>query len=93
MTSIRQSSRCAAFAALLLFLAFLSQSRLLAGEVTASGDTEWLKMVAAAKKEGKVNVLVYQRENIEAAVKAFEKRHRKFKSPRRARRRRRPARA
>ena len=29
--------------------------------------------VAAAKKEGKVGVFLYQRENIEAAVKVFEK--------------------
>lgn len=36
-------------------------------------EAEWAKTVAAAKKEGKVSVFLYQRENIEAAVKAFEK--------------------
>ncbi|MGZ8479909.1 MAG: hypothetical protein ACXW6K_18190, partial [Candidatus Binatia bacterium] len=36
-------------------------------------DAEWPRTVEAAKKEGKVSVFLYQRENIEAAVKAFEK--------------------
>jgi len=36
-------------------------------------EAEWAKTVAAAKKEGKVSVFLYQRENIEAAVRAFEK--------------------
>jgi len=40
---------------------------------TPGPETEWAKTVAAAKKEGKVAVFLYQRENIEAAVKAFEK--------------------
>ncbi len=39
------------------------------------GDWEsgWAKTVAAAKKEGRLGVFLYQRDNIEAAVKAFEK--------------------
>jgi hypothetical protein len=44
-----------------------------AGEAKASGETEWTKTVAAAKKEGKLAVFLYQRENIESAAKAFEK--------------------
>ena len=40
---------------------------------TPGPEMEWAKTVAAAKKEGKVTVFLYQRENIEAAVKAFEK--------------------
>jgi iron(III) transport system substrate-binding protein len=36
-------------------------------------EPEWAKTVAAAKKEGKLGVFLYQRENVEAAVKAFEK--------------------
>ncbi|MET0690429.1 MAG: hypothetical protein ABWZ38_05315, partial [Candidatus Binatia bacterium] len=36
-------------------------------------DVEWSGTVAAARKEGKVGVFLYQRENIEAAVKVFEK--------------------
>jgi iron(III) transport system substrate-binding protein len=37
-------------------------------------DAEWQRTVDAAKKEGRVSVFLYQRENIETAVKAFEKR-------------------
>ncbi len=36
-------------------------------------DTDWSRTIEAAKKEGKVSVFLYQRENIEAAVKVFEK--------------------
>jgi iron(III) transport system substrate-binding protein len=36
-------------------------------------DTDWSRTVEAAKKEGKLSVFLYQRENIESAVKAFEK--------------------
>jgi iron(III) transport system substrate-binding protein len=46
----------------------------LAAEVTA-GDADWVKLIAAGKKEGRVSVFLYQRENIEAAVKAFEKKY------------------
>jgi ABC-type Fe3+ transport system substrate-binding protein len=41
----------------------------------AKPDGEWGKAVAAAKKEGKLGVFLYQRGNIEAAVKAFEKQY------------------
>jgi hypothetical protein len=47
----------------------------LAAEMKAVGESEWTKTVAAAKKEGKLAVFLYQRENIEAAVKAFEKKY------------------
>jgi iron(III) transport system substrate-binding protein len=40
-----------------------------------ASDLEWTRTVEAAKKEGKVNVFLYQRENIEAAVKAFEQKY------------------
>ena len=36
-------------------------------------DSEWQRAVEAAKKESKVGVFLYQRENIEAAVRVFEK--------------------
>ena len=36
-------------------------------------DADWQRAVDAAKKEGKVGVFLYQRENIETAVKVFEK--------------------
>ncbi|HEY2922309.1 MAG TPA: substrate-binding domain-containing protein [Candidatus Binatia bacterium] len=74
MTFVRQSLCCATFAGLFLFLVFLSHSRVLAAEVTA-GDADWVKLIAAGKKEGRVSVFLYQRENIEAAVKAFEKKY------------------
>src|SRR5438034_694987 len=45
----------------------------LAAEMKAAGESEWAKTVAAARKEGKLAVFLYQRENIDAAVKAFEK--------------------
>ncbi|MBM4296692.1 MAG: hypothetical protein FJ143_03025 [Deltaproteobacteria bacterium] len=51
-------------------LCITSEAALLAA---APSDSEWAKTVAAAKKEGKVAVFLYQRENIEAAIKAFEK--------------------
>lgn len=41
----------------------------------AGADAEWKRTVESAKKEGKVGVFLYQRENIEAAVKAFEKKY------------------
>ena len=45
----------------------------LGAETKAASESEWTKTVAAARKEGKLAVFLYQRENIEAAVKAFEK--------------------
>src|SRR5262249_51586961 len=42
-------------------------------EMKAAGESEWTKTVAAGKKEGKLAVFLFQRENIEAAVRAFEK--------------------
>ncbi|MBM4261421.1 MAG: extracellular solute-binding protein [Deltaproteobacteria bacterium] len=41
----------------------------------AKSDAEWARTLEAAKKEGKVSVFLYQRENIEAAVKAFERKY------------------
>jgi len=36
-------------------------------------DAEWARTVAAAKKAGRVSVFLYHRENIETAVRVFEK--------------------
>ena len=36
-------------------------------------EAEWANTVAAAKKEGKVVVFLYHRENIETAIRVFEK--------------------
>jgi len=61
--------------ALLLFN--LSLHPVLTGFVRGAelrSDGEWQRTVEAAKKEGKVSVFLYQRENIEAAVRVFEKR-------------------
>jgi ABC-type glycerol-3-phosphate transport system substrate-binding protein len=38
-------------------------------------DAEWSRTVEVAKKEGKVSVFLYQRENTETAIKAFEKKY------------------
>jgi iron(III) transport system substrate-binding protein len=48
-------------------------SMMLAAETKTSSEAEWVQTIAAAKKEAKVGVFLYQRENIEAAVKVFEK--------------------
>ncbi|HMF49796.1 MAG TPA: hypothetical protein VK603_14185, partial [Candidatus Saccharimonadales bacterium] len=48
-------------------------SMTLAAETKTSSEAEWAQTIAAAKKEAKVGVFLYQRENIEAAVKVFEK--------------------
>jgi iron(III) transport system substrate-binding protein len=45
-----------------------------AAETKSTSEADWAKLVAATKKEGKLAVFLYQRENIESAVKAFEKR-------------------
>ena len=45
---------------------------MLAAEAKPSSE-EWAQTIAAAKKEGKVGVFLYQRENIDTAVKVFEK--------------------
>jgi iron(III) transport system substrate-binding protein len=50
---------------------FSGASSLLAAD--GKFDAEWQRTVDAAKKEGRVSVFLYQRENIETAVKAFEK--------------------
>ena len=43
------------------------------GAAGPATETEWEKTVAAAKKEGKVGVFLYHRENIETAIRVFEK--------------------
>ena len=62
------------------FLCLLTLATLWAGSVLCAAEikaneSEWLKVLDGAKKEGKLSVFLYQRENIEAAVKAFEKKY------------------
>jgi len=57
----------------LLILTGLSIASTARAAAAASSDTEWERTVAAAKKEGKVSVFLYHRENIEAAVRVFDK--------------------
>ena len=73
-SSITKKIRCAIFAVNLLFLGLVSATPLRAASVSG-GEAEWARTVEAAKKEGKVSVFLYQRENIEAAVKAFDKKY------------------
>src|SRR5713226_4055807 len=51
---------------------FLVAAVAMAAGVKGRWEAEWGKTLAAAKKEGKLAVFLYQRDNIEAAVKAFE---------------------
>lgn len=73
-SSITKKIRCAIFAVGLFFLGLVSATPLRAASVSG-GEAEWARTVEAAKKEGKVSVFLYQRENIEAAVKAFDKKY------------------
>lgn len=72
MKSAMKSSCPARLAAVLVFVAWCGGSPVIAAEVKAS-DAEWQRTLDVAKREGKVSVFLFQRENIEAAVKAFEK--------------------
>jgi len=73
MVSATTFSRLAVLAFVFIFVDLPAPSTTLATEAKASGEAEWTQTIAAAKKEGKVGVFLYQRENIEAAVKVFEK--------------------
>lgn len=70
--SLRASARRLIVTSVLLFLV-----PAVTPTVAAQGrwEEEWAKTLAAAKKEGKVAIFLYQRGNIEAAVKAFEKKY------------------
>ena len=57
----------------LISVELAAPSMTLAAETKTSSEAEWAQTIAAAKKEAKVGVFLYQRENIEAAVKVFEK--------------------
>lgn len=46
-----------------------------AAERKENWNTAWEKTVSAAKREGRVAVFLYQRDSIEAAVKAFENKY------------------
>jgi len=60
------------FAVAVSFFGFHRAAPLHAASVS-NADAEWVRTLEAAKKEGKVSVFLYQRDNVEAAVKAFEK--------------------
>jgi iron(III) transport system substrate-binding protein len=65
-----------AFVRALIFCAFFApslSSNATAADAKDQARPEWAKVVAAAKREGKLSLFLYQRDNIEAAVKAFEK--------------------
>jgi iron(III) transport system substrate-binding protein len=65
-------SRCL-FLAVFCWFVLVCASSIFAAE--SKTDAEWSRMVEAAKREGKVSVFLYQRENIETAIKVFEKRY------------------
>jgi iron(III) transport system substrate-binding protein len=62
---------CLAALALLVFICLEGRAR--GAEARGDWESEWNKTVAGARKEGKLAVFLYQRDNIETAVKAFEK--------------------
>ena len=68
MVSATTFSRLAVLAFVFIFVDLPAPSTTLAAEAKASGEAEWTQTIAAAKKEGKVGVFLYRRENIEAAV-------------------------
>lgn len=59
------------FAPVSFLLLLLASPAIFAAE--SKSDAEWARTVAAAKKEGKVGVFLYHRENIETAIRVFEK--------------------
>jgi ABC-type Fe3+ transport system substrate-binding protein len=60
---------------LVLLLGSAPLGNALAAERKENWNTDWEKTVSGAKKEGRVALFLYQRDNIEAAVKAFEQRY------------------
>ena len=71
-------SKCLRSGLFLVGVLLISSSLLPAlsgAEQKPSWQEEWEKTVSAAKREGKLGIFLYQRDNIEAAVKAFEKRY------------------
>jgi len=71
----RRRSVGALFLIALSVLLLTKRPAAIGAEAKPAGDGEWAKSVVAAKKEGKLAVFLYQRGNIEAAVKAFEKQY------------------
>jgi len=52
---------------------------LVLGQVKPGWEAEWENTVTAAKKEGKLSVFLYRRDNIETAVRAFKKKYPEIK--------------
>jgi iron(III) transport system substrate-binding protein len=73
MLSAVTFSRLAVLAFVVVLIEVPAYAAALVAEARVSGEAEWSQTVAAAKKEGKVSVFLYQRENIEATVRVFEK--------------------
>jgi len=65
----------AAFFLLALFLGSTLLATAMAAERKENWNAEWEKTLSAAKKEARVAIFLYQRDNIETAVKAFERRY------------------
>lgn len=60
---------------LVLVLALLANPLAAIGAEPKNADGEWAKTVSAAKKEAKLGLFLYQRGNIEAVARAFEKQY------------------
>ena len=62
-----------------IFVWLLCWPGIVLGQGKPGWEAEWEKTVAAAKKEGKLSVFLYRRDNIETAVRAFEKKYPEIK--------------
>lgn len=56
-------------------LLFLSPHLIYGGEPRSTSQQEWERTVAAAKKEGRLSAFLFLRDNIETAVRAFQKKY------------------
>jgi iron(III) transport system substrate-binding protein len=56
-------------------LFFLCPHLIYAGEPRSSSQQEWERTVEAAKKEGRLSAFLFLRDNIETAVRAFQKKY------------------
>ena len=54
---------------------FLASAIATTAEAQGQWEAEWAKTQAAARKEGRVSLFLFQRDNIETAVKSFEKKY------------------
>ena len=62
-----------------IFVWLLCWPGIVFGQVKPAWEAEWEKTEAAARKEGKLSIFLFRRDNIETAVRAFEKKYPEIK--------------